>query len=298
MKILVYGSLNLDTVLKVDHFVAAGETLQATDVQVFPGGKGLNQAIAVARAGADVHMAGHVGHEGQVLLDLLNDNHVDHSFVEMTDGLTGAAYIQVNKQGQNCILIAQNANADNTVDRIRSVLSHFETGDVLLLQNEVNLLAEMIEEGSARGMKICLNPSPFNDKVLASPLEKVSCFLVNEVEGNQITGETVADRILNKMLELYPNADIVLTLGPRGAIFRNREQTIVQKAFEGVPVDTTAAGDTFTGYYLASLQSGSDQATAMRMASKASSIAVTIPGATSSIPFMEAVLNAPIQEMG
>lgn len=297
MKLLVFGSLNLDTVLQVDHFVSAGETLQALEVQVYPGGKGLNQAIAVARAGGTVHMAGTVGQDGRLLLDLMAENNVHYELVHKTDGLTGAAYIQVDRTGQNCIVIAGNANTRNTEDRIRDVLVHFDAGDLLLLQNEINLLDELIRQASNKGMRIYLNPSPFNAAIMASPLERISGFILNEVEGFQMTGETEPARILDMLLSRYPDADLILTLGPRGAIFKNREMTIHQKCYEGEPVDTTAAGDTFTGYYLASLQSGSDQATAMRLASKAAAIAVTIPGATSSIPRLADVLRSPIVEM-
>jgi len=297
MKLLVYGSLNLDTVLQVDHFVSAGETLQAMDVQVFPGGKGLNQAIAVARAGGDVHMAGTIGQDGSQLLDLMAENSVHHALVHRTDGLTGAAYIQVDRTGQNCIVIAGNANTRNTKERIREVLEHFEAGDILLLQNEINLLDELIRQAAEKGMRIYLNPSPFNEAIMACPLERISGFILNEVEGCQMTGETEPARILDSLLSRFPSADLILTLGPRGAVFRNRAMTIHQKCFEGEPVDTTAAGDTFTGYYLASLQSGSDQVTAMRLASKAAAIAVTIPGATSSIPRLFDVQRSPIVEM-
>jgi ribokinase len=132
---------------------------------------------------------------------------------------------------------------------------------------------------------------------MTCPLDRVTGFILNEVEGYQMTGETQPARILDSLLARCPDADLILTLGPRGAVFRNRENTIQQKCFEGAPVDTPAAGDTFTGYYLASLQSGSDQATAMRLASKAAAIAVTIPGATSSIPRLADVVRSPIVEM-
>ena len=297
MKILVYGSLNIDTVLQVDHFVNAGETLQATDARVFPGGKGLNQAIAVARAGSQVYMAGNVGFDGDSLLTLMCENDVNSTFVRKMDGLTGAAYIQVDPSGQNCILIAKNANAHNSKTYIQEVLEHFSAGDMLLLQNEINQLDELIAQAHSKGMKIYLNPSPFDESVQKCRLEWVSGFILNEVEGQQMTGKTEPQEILQAMHQQFGTADVILTIGPKGVLFINRKQLIEQKAFEGEPVDTTAAGDTFTGYYLACLRSDSDQNAALKLASKAAAIAITIRGATSSIPKMEDVLKAPIQEM-
>lgn len=297
MKLLVYGSLNIDIVLQVDHFVAAGETIQAKETVVFPGGKGLNQAIAIARAGSSVHMAGSIGTDGEFLVTLMKDNGVDSSQVHRVDGLTGTAYIQVEPSGQNCIVLAKNANGTNSVAMISQVLAGFDQGDILLLQNEINCLAELIGMAHAKGMRIYLNPSPYNETIAQCPLQLVSGFILNEVEGRQMTGQTNPQQILNAMLSLYPNADVILTIGPRGALFKNQAVFIEQKAFDVKPVDTTAAGDTFTGYYLACLSAGSDQKAAMRTASKAANIAITVRGATASIPTMEQVLQSAIQEM-
>jgi ribokinase len=297
MKLLVFGSLNIDTVLQVDHFVRAGETLQATQSQVFPGGKGLNQAIAIARAGSDVYMAGNIGSDGEPLLALMRENGVDSRYIRQTDGLTGAAYIQVDPSGQNCILIAKNATAQNSSTYIREVLDQFSSGDILLLQNEISCLDELIFQAHGKAMTIYLNPSPYNQNLQNCRLEWVSGFILNEIEGNQMTGQTDPHAILQAMHRQYSAADVVLTIGPKGSLFINSVEQIEQKTFEGEPIDTTAAGDTFTGYYLSCLNSGTDQKNALMLASKAASIAVTIPGATSSIPFMKTVLESTIQEM-
>jgi len=297
MKLLVFGSLNIDIVLQVDHFVSAGETLQARETKVFPGGKGLNQAVAAARAGSLVFMAGNVGSDGGFLIDLMKENEVDSTFVRQVEGSTGAAYIQVDPTGQNCIVLAPNANVNNSKAYIEQVLASFETGDTILLQNEINCLPELIELAHQKGMNIYLNPSPFNDSIIQSPLHLVSGFILNEVEGRQITGQTDPHQILKTMLQKYPSADVILTIGPKGALFMNQNLLIEQKAFDVKPVDTTAAGDTFTGYYLACLSTGMDQRSALQLASKAANIAITIQGATSSIPWMASVLQSTIQEM-
>ena len=177
MKVLNFGSLNLDYVYSVDHMVAEGETLAAGGMNTFCGGKGLNQSIALAKAGVPVYHAGLIGEEGKSLLDACRENGVHTDFIREIPGKSGHTIIQVDKSGQNCILLYGGANRSMTREFIDEVLSHFEKGDYLLLQNEVNLVDYMVDQAYEKGMEIILNPSPFDRNLEACDLSKISLFL-------------------------------------------------------------------------------------------------------------------------
>ena len=284
MKVLNFGSLNVDYVYSLHHIVQGGETILSSKMEVFAGGKGLNQSIALAKAGVPVQHAGLVGDDGQILLDTCMQYGVDTSHVRKLDVKGGHTIIQVDENGQNCIILYGGTNQMQSKEFIDEVLADFSEGDYLILQNEVNLLAYMIDQAYARGMKIVLNPSPFDDRLKECDLSKVSYFLLNEVEGEQITGSADPDEILVKLKEQFPDAKFVLTLGSRGAVYDDGQQKVFQDIFKVKAVDTTAAGDTFTGYFIAGLLEDLPVEKTLRMAAKASSIAVSRPGAAPSIP--------------
>ena len=191
MKVLCFGSLNIDYTYKVDHFVKKGETLSAESLQVFCGGKGLNQSIALAKAGVDTCHAGAVGEDGVFLLEELQKAKVDTGCVAVRqDVRTGNAIIQNDREGDNCILLYGGANQAITKEQVDTVLEHFVSGDFLMLQNEINEIPYIMEQAHRKGMKIVLNPSPMNEKIFHLPLETVDYFLLNEVEAGQILGET------------------------------------------------------------------------------------------------------------
>ncbi len=292
MKVLTIGSMNIDHVYSVDHIVQPGETLTTGGMNIFLGGKGINQSMAVAKAGAQVFHSGMIGEDGKMFLDACAEYGVNADFIRIIDEKTGHTIIQVDKNAQNCILLYGGANQCLTEEFVDEVLSHFEKDDILLLQNEVNMLPYIIDQAYERGMQIALNPSPFDDKLNACDLSKISIFLLNEIEGGQITGETVPDAILDKLQELYPDAKIVLTLGKDGAVYAHKNERYSQPIFPVKAVDTTAAGDTFTGYFLAGLIDGMAVPDILKMSAKASSIAVTRPGAVQSIPYRNEVEDA------
>lgn len=285
MKLLNYGSLNYDYVYPVDHMVAPGETLAAGQMQTNCGGKGLNQSVALAKAGMEVCHAGMAGEDGDGLIAMLSEAGIDTRFISRHPGRNGHAIIQVNREGENSIILFEGSNGKNSVEKIEEVLGHFGAGDVLLLQNEINLLAEMIDAAYARGMKVVLNPSPYNEKIAGCNLGHVSVFLLNEIEGGQMTGETEPERILEKLHALYPEAEAVLTLGKQGVRHMDSSGECTRcPSFPVEAVDTTAAGDTFTGYFIASMAKGKPVFEALLTASAASAIAVTRHGASVSIP--------------
>lgn len=294
MKVLCFGSLNIDFTYSVDHFVCKGETLNSAALNVYSGGKGLNQAIALAHAGAEVYMAGAVGTDGAFLLNTLNEQGVDVRHVRtLPDVRTGNAIIQTDKQGDNCILLYGGANRAMRRTHMGEVISAMDAGDILLIQNEINELDYLIRIASARGMKIVLNPSPMDAVIATLPLELVNTFLLNEVEAKQMTGipSDDYDTLLSALAQRFPHAEIVLTVGEKGSLYRSGELSLRQAAYPVSVVDTTAAGDTFTGYFLSSLCRGITPTEALNIASMASAIACTRAGAAPSIPDWETVME-------
>ena len=292
MKVLNLGSMNLDLVYSVDHIVQPGETESSFSMSTFLGGKGMNQSVALAKAGVEVWQGGMIGEDGQPFLDACAEFGVKAQCIEKVPGKSGHAVIQIDKHAQNCILLYGGANQQLTEAYVDKTLARFDAGDLLLLQNEVNLLPYIVDRAYEKGMQIALNPSPFNDKLKAVDMGKVSIFLLNEVEGGQVTGETEPRAIIEKLLSLYPHARIVLTLGADGSIYADAGERHDQPIFPVQAVDTTAAGDTFTGYFLAGLVEGMPVAEALKMSAKASSIAVSRPGAVPSIPWRKEVMEA------
>ena len=292
MRVLNIGSLNLDYVYSVDHIILPGETEATGTRNVFLGGKGINQSMALAKAGVEVYHGGLIGNGGQPFLDACKEYGVHADFIRKVDAPDGHTIIQIDKNAQNSILLYGGTNQMLTEEFVDEILSHFTSEDILLLQNEVNLLPYIVDQAHAKGMQIALNPSPFNEKLDAVDMSKISIFLLNEVEGNQLTGLTEPNTILDKLQELYPHARIVLTLGKDGAMYADQSQRVYQPIFKVKAVDTTAAGDTFTGYFLAGLMSGMDMQEVLKMSAKASSIAVTREGAVPSIPYRAEVLAA------
>ena len=286
MNILSFGSLNLDKVYRVPHFVGPGETLSGLSLAEHCGGKGLNQSVAMAKAGGRVWHAGCVGRaDGGPLLKMLEDSGVDTSLVRQLDQPTGHAIIQVDESGQNCILLYGGANQAITTGQIDETLERFQAGDLLVLQNEINNLPYLMEAAARRGLAIVLNPSPMDEKIAGYPLEYVDYFLLNEIEAGDICGtQGEGEELLEKLGEKFPKAKIVLTLGGDGSMYRDGSLVLKQPIYRVPVVDTTAAGDTFTGFFIGGLMLGEEPKEALDHAAKAAAIAVSRPGAAPSIP--------------
>ena len=293
MKVLNFGSLNIDYVYSVDHFVRAGETLASDRLELFSGGKGLNQSVAFSRAGADIYHAGCVGKDGSMLTDVLKSNKIDTKFVRVTEETsTGHAIIQVTKKGENCILLFGGANLTVDRDFVDRVIAEFDAGDLLMLQNEINDLGYIIEQAHKKGLQIALNPSPFNEKINALDLSLIDWLIVIETEGKDITGKEEPSDILDSLLSSYPAMKVILTLGSDGSMYADANTRASHGIFKAEVVDTTAAGDTFTGYFFTSVTKGIAPAEALRIASAASAIAVSRKGASPSIPSLDEVINS------
>ena len=272
MKVLNFGSLNIDLVYRVRDFVRPGETISAQEFARFAGGKGLNQSVALARAGAQVIHAGAVGADGGFLLELLRESGVDCSAVAVVDDVpTGHAVIQVSDAGENSIVLYPGANHRMTPELIDRALALTEPGDVLLLQNEISSMIDIMCRAHDRGLRIFFNPAPMTEAVAAYPLEFVDTLIVNETEWEALSACRPALR-----------CNILKTLGAKGAVYNDGIFVPAQRVDD--VVDTTAAGDTFIGYFIAELIAGKDVESAMKTATRASAWCIQHPGAAPSIP--------------
>ena len=291
MKVLNFGSLNIDNVCRVENFVRPGETLSALDFTRNAGGKGLNQSIALARAGVEIFHAGRIGGDGEFLRELLERAGVDCScLVTAQDELTGCAMIQVSAAGENCIVLFGGANMNITCAQIKSTLDRFSPGDILLLQNEISRTAEIMTAAAAKGMRIFINPAPMNSNVRKLPLDKVDTFIVNELEAAGLAGmdgNADSDAVIASLQERFPATNILMTLGSRGAVYAGKggkELIKVPACKVEKVVDTTAAGDTFTGFFISGIIAGKTVADALDLASRASAYCIARAGAAVSIP--------------
>ena len=275
MNIWNLGSINIDRVYSLDHVVAPGETESATALAEVPGGKGFNQSVALARAGARVSHIGAIGPDGAHLARMLRDAGADTAHLASVAEPTGHAIIQVDKDGRNSIVVFAAANGAISPASVRAALAGASQGDVLLCQNETSAVADAMREAKSRGMRVVFNPSPFDAKIPALPLELVDLFIVNETEEAGLLALGGAPAA----------APRVVTRGAAGceSVAPGRE-LVRADAFRVKAVDTTAAGDTFTGYYLAALAAGAGEGDALRRASAAAAISVPRPGAAPSIP--------------
>ena len=284
--IINFGSYCIDHVYKVPYFVRPGETLLSTHYEIYPGGKGLNQSLALAYAGAKVRHAGKIGKDGVWMKTLLSDAGIDTSLTTIIDTPTGHANIQVTPEGENAIIIYGGANRQITVPDIESVLSRVSEGGYLLIQNEISCLPELLEIAATKKQRVVFNAAPITDDVKTYPLNLIEIFIVNEIEGEALTGEAMPEDILNAMIDLFPSSSVILTLGEKGAVFQDKKQRVSQPAIPVAAVDTTGAGDTFTGYFMANFVIGNSVEDCLRIACRAGAICVTRPGAASSIPKM------------
>ena len=298
-KVLNFGSLNLDYVYQVSHFVKPGETLSAVSQTINAGGKGLNQSVALAKAGAKVFHAGCLGIGGEKLEKILREYGVDTSFLRPVNQIQGNAVIQVTPFGENSIVLFGGSNQCISEEQVNNTLSSFGEGDFLVLQNEINNLPMIIDKARAIGMTIFLNPSPFDDRLYQVDFGKLDWLLVNEIEAEQLTGENTPAAAWQNVHNRYPKLSLLLTRGSQGSFaFRVNKAGLekeFQQAYPVKAVDTTGAGDTYTGFFISSLMNNLPLTECMRRASTAAAISVTRSGAARSIPSAEEVEKAILQ---
>ena len=283
-KIINFGSINIDHVYRVPHLVKPGETLSSLDLVTGLGGKGANQSAAIARAGVSVAHIGRVFTGDMWAVELLASTGVDTDNIELIEGASGHAIIQVDGQGENAIVLHGGANRGFSIADIESALNRNQQARYLLMQNETNLLAEAFELAHAKGIKIVLNPAPMTSNIKDLPLAKLDTLIVNQGEAEALCGVADIDQIIKKMAALAPQTRVVVTLGADGAMLLvNGEVTHINSPSVEV-VDTTGAGDTFVGYFLAGVAEGMSDYDALQRVCVAGSIAVTRQGAIMAIP--------------
>lgn len=288
-KVLNFGSLNIDYTYTVNHFVRAGETISSKDLQRYSGGKGLNQSVALGRSGADVWHAGAVGSDGQFLIEELQHAGVHTEYIRTVKESTGHAIIQKTELGENGILLYGGANQKITKAQINETLEYFGEGDFLILQNEISEMIYLMEQGYRKGMRIVFTPAPMNEWVREYPIANAEYLILNETEAEGFCGEGSSQEVMRKLSERFPSVKIILTLGEQGAWYRYGKETYFQKIVKVPIVDTTAAGDTFTGYFVGAVIRGMEVWQAMAVAAMAAAIAVSRPGAAPSIPVWDEV---------
>ena len=288
-QILNFGSLNIDKIYGLDHIVKEGETISASSYDEGMGGKGLNQSIALKRAGADPIHAGFVGEDdGDILLDYMAENKVNF-LVEKVSGESGHAIIQVDKNANNSIIVEAGANKKIDKSYIDQVLAEFDEDDFLLLQNEISNLPYIVDVASKRKMKIFLNPSPVDESIKIIDFNKIDTLILNETEAYELSGCESSDKIINYFRDDYQDLNIVLTLGKDGGIYSSKDTEIKFAGFKTKAIDTTGAGDTFLGYFLASTSKGADLEKSLKLASLAAGLACCKSGAANSIPSLKEV---------
>ena len=297
-KLVNLGSLCIDNVYRVPAIAGAGETVASRSHEVFPGGKGLNQSVAAARAGASVAHVGCVGADGAWLRDLLAEEGVNVDGVRVVEGASGHAVIQVDDTGANAIAIAGGANRALRADDVARALAQVGPGDWLLLQNEINDLPDVLAAAKRRDCAVAFNVAPVDGREADYDLSGVKLLIVNEIEAAALaaTGTTNAlartgkpEAAARALRERYPQAELVLTLGAAGLIHMGAEGASTLPAYAAQAVDETAAGDAFIGYLMAALLAGEGMAGALRLGSAAGALAVAKAGAAASIPTLAEV---------
>nr|WP_321526257.1 ribokinase [uncultured Cohaesibacter sp.] len=287
--ITVFGSINLDMVIRVADFPRPGETIPTKGFAMSAGGKGANQALAVRRAGGDVRMVGLTGADSHadLALALLKDAGVDLSRTGVCSESTGLAFIQVEDSGENTIAIVKGANGEVSVATAEATLADLSKGDILLLQQEIPLAAidKAIDLAKSAGAKSVLNTAPFQTDYIALA-SKVDVVISNETEFDALMPGTGPRAERARAFADENNRLLIVTLGADGAMVvePGREPVVVPSQKLETVVDTTGAGDTFCGYFCKMLAGGADPVAATKMAVKAASLACCKNGAQPSIP--------------
>jgi ribokinase len=285
MKILNFGSINIDLIFRVDHIVAPKETISSSSLVQSSGGKGANQSVAVAKCSlAEIYHAGLIGPEGLWLKEKLNSYNVDTTYIKQIEEPTGQAIIQLDKKGQNSIVLYGGANQKFTKKWIDEVLEDFPANNWIMIQNETNHLDYIIDKAKEKNHKICFNPAPFDNSFFSLPINKIDLLIVNEIEAEQAIGESGVVVALNQLANKYQGTTIVITCGSDGVLYSANGNTGTFGTWKVPVVDTTAAGDTFIGYFLASYLKYDDIDKAIELASRASNITIMNKGAIDTIP--------------
>jgi len=277
------GSINIDHVYRVPHFPKPGETLLSDSYIKGLGGKGANQSIAIARAGGQVAHIGAIGEDALWARDILAEAGVGVAEIAVLDSPTGHAIINVDNSRENCITLFAGANIQVSEGQISAALAAAKPGDWLLLQNEVNSGVFAAKLARAKGLKVAYVAAPFEARKVREMLPYVDLLSVNQGEAAEVCAA------LGVSEDEIPVEKLLVTRGGEGISYRDGGHSFTQPVFPVTPADTTGAGDTFTGYFLAELDAGKAPQEALRMAAAAAAIQITRIGASAAIPLREEV---------
>ena len=279
--VLNFGSCNIDHVYSVNEFVTPGETLSSQTYRTFPGGKGFNQSVAIVQAGGSCAHVGRIGKDGEWVKAQLKSFGVDTDFLFVSDEPTGHAIIQVTPDGENAILTHGGANHTLSQIEIDAGLERARENDLVLIQNEISNVSTVIEHARERGLQVAFNAAPINKGVEGYPLEEVDFLFLNEIEGEQLSGNKDPSEMLRVLSEKFPNTRLIITLGNEGSLYHFRGETLRQGAIEVEKViDTTGAGDAFVGTFLAFFITNRVPREALLGAARASAECISRKGAT------------------
>lgn len=296
--ICVIGSLNMDLVVNVDKMPKPGQTIIGSNFKEVPGGKGANQAVAMARLNGNVSMIGKVGEDGfgQTLINALKNDKVDTTYIKTTKGATGVALITVDNNAQNSIVVSPGANFEVKEEDIDNNIEAIKNSDIVVLQLEtpLNTIKYALKKSKELNKYTILNPAPalkLDDEII----KNVDLLTPNETELEIISGVSIeTEEDIQKAAQIMIEKgvkELIVTLGSKGSLYINKEKSIFKKAYKVQAVDTTAAGDSYTAALAVALSKDQSIEEAMDFASKVGALSVLKEGAQSSLPTLEDVEN-------
>ena len=296
--ICVIGILNMDLVVNVDTMPKPGQTIIGSNFKEVPGGKGANQAVAMARLNGNVSMIGKVGEDGfgQTLINSLKNDKVDTTYIQTAKGATGVALITVDKNAQNSIVVSPGANFEVKEDDIDNNIEAIKNSDIVVLQLEtpLNTIKYALNKAKELNKYTILNPAPavkLDDEII----KNVDLLTPNETELEIISGVSIeTEEDIQKAAQIMIEKgvkELIVTLGSKGSLYINKEKSMFKKAYKVEAVDTTAAGDSYTGALAVALSQDKNIEDAMDFASKVGALSVLKEGAQSSLPTLEYVKN-------
>ena len=284
MTIYNLGSINADYFYRVPSIPKPGETLAAHSLSKGMGGKGANQSVALAQAGADVRHIGCIGQDGVWMRDTLSKFGVDTTGVKVVGEVSGHAIITVSDDGENAITLAAGANQKVSIPHISNCLGEISKSDWLVLQNETNGVAEAAKLAKVAGAQVAYSAAPFSIEAVSEVLDLIDLIAVNEGEAAALD-EGLSSAQSAKLEKIA----VLKTKGSNGADFKMNGVTKSVAGLKVEAVDTTAAGDTFFGFFLASLAEGACEEKSMELANAAAALKVTRAGTADAIPTLAEV---------
>lgn len=297
-KICVIGSLNMDLVVNVDQMPKKGQTLIGSKFREIPGGKGGNQAVAASRLGGDVRMIGKVGDDGfgQRLLNQLKADKVNIDYIQVEEGPSGVAIITVDKNAENSIVVSPGANFKLTESDIDKCIDAIKESNVVVIQLEtpIDTIKYALEKSKELGKFTILNPAPAV-KLSDDIIKNVDLLTPNETELEILSGVTIESeediqKAANVMIQKGVK-QLIVTLGSKGSLYLDKDKTEFKKSYKVEAIDTTAAGDSYTGALSVAFSQGKSIDEAMDFASKVGALCVTKVGAQTSIPNLYDIEN-------